>query len=100
MKSLDNGFYQSRAWRQTRKAFIAYRISIDGGMCERCQNAPGKIVHHKEHLNKKNVNDPAVALGYDNLRYLCQDCHNKIHDATNGNKIIFTADGQPVPFEE
>ena len=97
MKSLDNGFYQSKIWKQTRTAFVNYRISVDGGMCERCKEEPGKIVHHIEHLNKDNVNNPEIALDYSNLRYLCQGCHNEIHNATRDcEKIMFDKNGQPI----
>lgn len=47
-------------------------------ICERCEE-PAKIVHHKTHLNRSNINNPAVTLSWDNLEALCQDCHNKEH---------------------
>lgn len=42
---------------------------------------PGEIVHHKTFLTPENINDPAVALAYDNLELLCRDCHAARHEA-------------------
>lgn len=77
MRSIDNKFYQSSSWRKTRNA---YYIS-QNGICERCGGI-GKIVHHKEHLNKKKINNIHLSLGWDNLELLCMDCHNSEHFRT------------------
>ena len=42
---------------------------------------PGKIVHHTCYLTQENINDPMVSLNFENLEYLCQDCHNEEHHA-------------------
>lgn len=73
-------FYKSQAWRRTRNAYIKYRISIDGGICEVCGRELGLIVHHKIWLNDENCNDPTISLNFNNLRYECQTCHNKEKD--------------------
>lgn len=70
-------FYKSKQWQKCRAAYIAHRKSIDGGLCETCHEAPGYIVHHKTELTPENINDPDIALGYDNLKYDCHICHNK-----------------------
>lgn len=79
-KEYAKKFYRSVAWRQVR----AECIQRAGGLCEICYKAgevkPGKIVHHKEHLNVDNINDPSVTLSLDNLEYVCQECHNLIHE--------------------
>ena len=67
-------FYQSRAWEKARDAYFRSRC----GICERCGQA-GDIVHHRIHLTPSNIKDPRVALSFDNLELLCQDCHNKEH---------------------
>lgn len=67
-------FYRSTAWKKCRESYI---ITVHG-LCERCF-APGKIVHHKEHIDSRNINDPFVTLSHENLEYLCQTCHNKEH---------------------
>lgn len=72
-------FYHSGAWQQCRKAYIAQRRGIDGGLCEICHETPGKIVHHKQELNASNVDDADVSLAFDKLQYVCKGCHDKIH---------------------
>ena len=44
-------FYNSSRWKRCRGAYIKYRKSVDGGMCETCHDRPGYIVHHKIELN-------------------------------------------------
>lgn len=71
-------FYKTRAWEKTRAAYIKHRMAVDGGTCEVCGQEPGKIVHHfKIWLDDINCNDPEISLNADNLRYECQNCHNK-----------------------
>lgn len=73
------GFYKTSAWLKCRAAYIK---SV-GGLCERClargEIKPGYIVHHKVHLNPWNITDTSITLNWDNLEYLCLDCHNKEH---------------------
>ena len=70
-------FYRSKQWIKCRKAYIAHRRAIDGGLCETCHESPGYIVHHKIELTPENINDPEIALGFGNLKYDCHVCHNK-----------------------
>ena len=66
-KNYDNhAFYHSKAWKRVSTAYMTSRSYI----CERCGN-PATICHHKKHLDGKNVNDPKVALNFDNLEALC-----------------------------
>lgn len=78
-REFAKAFYRSNAWRKTRAAYIK---SVDG-LCERClkkgQYVPGWIVHHKRYLTIYNIDNPNVSLNWDNLEYVCQDCHNKEH---------------------
>lgn len=88
-KEWTNGFYLSKAWRKTRDAYYTLRR----GQCERCMAEclagirrledvqPGIIVHHKKELTPDNINDPRIALSFDNLELLCEDHHNKQHKA-------------------
>lgn len=80
-KSIESAFYRSAAWRKCRDAYI----SKCGGLCEICLSKgiykPGYIVHHKIHLTEENYKDPSVALNFDNLMYVCEADHNKIHFA-------------------
>ena len=96
-------FYHSEVWHKCRLGYIKHRRSVDGGLCERCGDAPGKIVHHKVHLTPQNIDDPSVALGFDNLQYVCHDCHNAIHGAQipeNAVRYTFDPDGNPIPKKE
>jgi len=72
-------FYNSEAWQKTRQGYID---SVNN-VCERCladgRYVPGQIVHHKIYLTPQNINDPNISLNWENLEYLCLDCHNKEH---------------------
>lgn len=70
-------FYKSAPWRRARDGYIAFRKAIDGGICEKCGEEPGKIVHHKIWLDDNNCNDPDISLNPSNFSYECQTCHNK-----------------------
>ena len=101
-REFAKAFYQSRQWQKCRAAYIAYRKSIDGGMCESCHEVPGYIVHHKIHLTPENINDPDISLGFGNLKYDCHACHNAEHGAAAVPGLIeYTFDSQgnlvPVP---
>ncbi len=78
-KEFARAFYDSTAWRQTRKAYA----SSVGGLCERCLRSgryvPGVIVHHIKHLDDSSYGDPKIALDWSNLELLCRECHNEIH---------------------
>lgn len=75
----DNSFYNSKAWRQCR---AQYKKKVNG-LCERCLKkglvVPGDHVHHKIYMNEKTVQDPELALGFDNLELLCHKCHDNEH---------------------
>lgn len=87
-KEWTNGFYTSKEWRKTRDAYYRFQC----GRCERCMAEvlagvrrvedinPGIIVHHKKELTPENINDPAVALSFDNLELLCDEHHNRQHN--------------------
>ena len=62
MREFAKTFYESPAWRRTR----AYILKRDAGLCVHC-GEPGVIVHHKIELTPRNIDDPAIALGEDNL---------------------------------
>jgi len=50
----------------------------------------GYMVHHKQYLNKNNIYDANITMGFENLELLCIDCHNKEHFELRE----FTEDGQ------
>ena len=79
MREFAKAFYQSQAWKETRKAYAA---SV-GGLCERCRAkgliVPAEIVHHKIHLTPDNITDPNISLAWSNLEALCRQCHGDAH---------------------
>lgn len=102
-RSIDENFYHSPAWKRCRAAFIAHRETIDGGMCQRCQLNPGKIVHHRVHLTQNTMNDPDICYGFDNLEYVCLDCHNIEHGFKSEvpermTRYAFDQNGNPIPI--
>jgi len=62
----------------------------------RCHREPGYIVHHKIHLNARNVEIPEMSLCFDNLEYLCLNCHNEEHFKTKRLKCAFDEKGRPI----
>ena len=91
-------FYKSRAWRRARAAYIAYRVALDGGMCEKCGQALGKIVHHKMWLDDTNCNDQEISLNPKNFMYECQECHNKERDPRleSGGRCLYGPNGEII----
>ncbi|MFQ9088403.1 MAG: HNH endonuclease signature motif containing protein [Oscillospiraceae bacterium] len=86
MKPWAERFYNSDAWRSCRDSLLKSK----GYLCERCSTpddpVTAKIAHHKTYLTKQNINDPYIALSWDNLEALCQDCHNKEHHRNDKKK--------------
>ena len=80
MQSFARAFYMSYAWIKCSRAYRKAK----GGICERCAKrglvVPGREVHHKIKLTPENINDPMVALNWDNLELLCKDCHLMEHE--------------------
>lgn len=103
MKPWAERFYNSDAWRSCRDSFLKSK----GYLCERCSTpddpVTAKIAHHKTYLTKQNINDPYIALSWDNLEALCQDCHNKEHhrnDKKNGTHSTKRETSYPPLFAQ
>lgn len=96
MREFARAFYLSKEWRRAR----AYVFTRESGLCARC-GAPGEIVHHKRHLTPKNIDDPRIALGEDNLELLCRNCHTLAHAASppTADGLTFDAEGNVVKLE-
>lgn len=90
-------FYQSRAWKDCRAAYIK---SV-GGLCEDCLArgiyTPAKVVHHIKHITPDNINDPSITLDFKNLRAVCQDCHAEEHRTRATDRYFFNVDGNISP---
>jgi len=76
--------YKDKRWKPARKTVI----TRSNGLCERCKLKgkikAGKIVHHKIWLNDDNKSDWNIAYNPKNLEYVCNDCHEDIHDRSTG----------------
>lgn len=94
-KEWAKSFYSGAAWQQVRDSYI----KSQGWLCEihRANGdiVPAEIVHHRQELTPDNINDPAVALSYDNLQAVCRDCHAAIH---SGKRYTVLSDGSIAPL--
>lgn len=92
----QRAFYHSAAWQRCRASYI----SSVGGLCERCYNRgiirPGYIVHHKTYITPENLGDPNIALDFNNLEYLCLDCHNSEHFKKKDRRFVIESDGRVI----
>ena len=85
-------FYRSDAWKIAR----AIKIANVGGVCQEC-GAVGTEVHHIIHLTPDNVSDPSIATNQENLKLLCNECHNKAHGRFEGKReYSFDAEGNLI----
>ncbi|WP_270638697.1 HNH endonuclease [Megamonas funiformis] len=57
------------------------------------------IVHHKVPLTPKNIDDPYITCGWDNLMLLCIECHNKIHSKER-RRMLFDDNGNLIGIDE
>lgn len=71
-----HSFYSSAAWRAFSSMIRISRFHV----CELCGVPNASEVHHLIHINKDNINDPAVTLNADNVMLLCRHCHYAIHE--------------------
>lgn len=98
-KEYARAFYKSGTWQKCRAGYI----SSVSGLCERClakgKLRPGKILHHIEYITPDNIGDPYITLNWNNLEFVCQDCHNLEHhanDRTIREDVMFDAEGNLV----
>lgn len=97
-KEFSKAFYKSARWLKCRQSYIK---SVNG-VCERCGN-PGYILHHKILLTPENINDPDVTLNFENLEFVCLQCHNMDDDNEHGEhdvtytKYRVSSDGEILP---
>lgn len=94
-EGIQRQFYGSVRWQKCRDAYMEYRH----GLCEDCMAKgiirPAEIVHHKIELTPENINNPSIALSFDNLKAVCRPCHLEEH----GRKVrryMVTPSGEVV----
>lgn len=73
-------FYNSKAWRETRKQILRRDLYT----CAYCYGR-AEEVHHIIPLTPENINDPMISLNPDNLVALCHSCHDKITKGSTGD---------------
>ena len=97
-KEYAKAFYRSKAWLKARAGYIT---SVNG-LCERClakgRYVPGYIVHHKQAITPKNIDDPNVTLNWDNFEYVCKACHNIEHYGSGATReeLMFDENGDLI----
>lgn len=93
-KEFAKKFYESKSWKQVRDSVLKENY----GMCSKCNQRPAEIVHHIIWLNAKNINDPYITLGRDNLMPVCRVCHSLIHEGTGSTteEVIFDSNGDVI----
>lgn len=79
-RDFAKAFYRSKEWQQTRE----FCLNRDHYLCVIC-GKPAEEVHHKIHLNPRNINDVSITMNPDNLICLCKDCHFDQHKGEHGN---------------
>jgi hypothetical protein len=55
-------------------------------------------VHHKTYITPTNINNPDITLNFNNLEFVCHDCHNEEHLKARviERGLKFDEDGQVV----
>lgn len=78
-------------WVYRDKRFKIARILViqrDDGLCQRCLKRgikrSGTEVHHIVWITDTNCHDLYILFDIRNLELLCEDCHNEIHNRSNG----------------
>lgn len=96
MREFAERFYKSKRWQGVARE---YAKSV-GGLCEPCAAAglvvPGEIVHHVVALTPENINDPAIALSWDNLELVCRCCHAARHPKKKNRRYSVDASGRII----
>ena len=68
-------FYNTREWHELRER----KRRAEHFECERCRSkgihSQAYTVHHRKYLRKF----PELAMSYDNLELLCEQCHYEEH---------------------
>lgn len=94
-REFAKSFYSGKAWQDCRNSYAKSRRYL----CENCLRlgliVPGEIVHHKIEIDEVTINNPEVALAFDNLELLCRSCHAEQHKGPRkGRRYSIGADGK------
>ena len=98
-RDFAKSFYSSKTWQECREEYARSKKHL----CEDCLAkgllVPGEIAHHIIELTPENINDPSVALNFDNLRLVCRRCHAEAHGARKGARYVVLDDGRVIARE-
>ncbi len=99
---IENNFYKSKEWKKFVELLKLKRTNPQDGLiyCEHCGKPILKkydlIAHHVIELTEENVNDTSISLNEDNIKLVCFDSHNQIHERFGYNrKQVFLVYGSP-----
>lgn len=94
-------FYNSKEWIECRASYIRKMPIAKRGLCERCylegKHVKGDELHHKIHLNQKNIHDRRITLNHSNLILLCKECHREIHGDRTPTQYVYDDNGELIP---
>lgn len=95
-RDFAKSFYSSKRWQDCRNG---YARSV-GFLCENCLRRgiykPGDIVHHRIEIDPININNPEVALNWNNLELLCRECHAEAHDERKKDRRYVIGDNGEI----
>ena len=95
-RDFAKSFYSSKRWQDCRNG---YARSV-GFLCENCLRRgiykPGDIVHHRIEIDPININNPEVALNWNNLELLCRECHAEAHDSRKKSRRYIVGDNGEI----
>lgn len=96
-KEFARKFYSSKTWQDCRNEYMKCARYL----CENCMRRgiykPGEIVHHKIEIDPITINNPEVALNFDNLELLCRECHAEMHnESSKGRRYMFGNNGEII----
>ena len=93
-REFSRKLYNSKEWKDIRKLVLR----IYSGICTKCGGI-GSEVHHIIWLTPRNINDPNITLGLENLTLLCESCHRVVHGNSKPVKDEFYFDefGNYIP---
>lgn len=95
-KEFAKKFYSGKAWQDCRNSYAAKR----GYLCENCLKRgiykPGAIVHHKIEIDPVTIEQPGIALSFENLELLCRECHAEAHDKRKKDRRYVIGDNGEV----
>lgn len=93
MRGAPKSFYDSKAWRECRAAYLSRHP-----LCEEClakgEYTPAEHVHHIIWLDGSNYTNAEISLNFANLKAVCIPCHNKEEREQKPRRFKVDPDGR------